>query len=104
MPKPERLKLKDMPRHDKRALGGLSQTLSAALNDCRDDIEKLESLRTLLAYTLDHIDQTQETSAIRASARVAENARITAAIEAGEDPYPELTAALAQAEAAQGPK
>lgn len=52
---PQRLDIKDMPRDQTRALGGLRQALAASFNYCRKYPAKMAVLKEVLKYTYNRI-------------------------------------------------
>ncbi len=52
---PQRLDIKDMPRDQTRALGGLRQALAASFNYCRKYPAKMAVLKDVVKYTYNRI-------------------------------------------------
>lgn len=52
---PQRLDIKDMPRDQTRALGGLRQALAASFNYCRKYPAKMAVLKEVIKYTYNRI-------------------------------------------------
>lgn len=53
--RPARLDITDMPRDEKRALGGLRKALCASFNYCRKYPTKMKTLKSVIRYTYERI-------------------------------------------------
>lgn len=60
--RPSRLDIVDMPRDSQRALGSLRQVLCATFNYCRKYPLKMQTLKTVLEYTLERINALESAS------------------------------------------
>ena len=60
--RPSRLDIVDMPRDSQRALGSLRQVLCATFNYCRKYPVKMQTLKTVLEYTLERINALESES------------------------------------------